>query len=392
MSVPFMTWRYVPVLAVVLLTAQLVMLSQVTGLVDLSGINYDAVQYEGIVRALRHGAAAAPQAPFVYRILPATLVAASGLDPSIGFFALDVAALLGTGLLLLVLVRPHTTPAGALAAVLLWGLLPYGLRYSLHYPVLTDYLGTFLLTAVVLALLHQRHLLFALFLVAAVLTRENLIVCAPLMLLRATRPTFGRGAMPATLAALPAFVALVAVHVWPPVAPAAGAGTFEWVAFQISELLTNDRGEVWRVLAAPFFAFGMLVGPLLSTRALSIVRGEAGLTYLLAAAAITAALGGGDHDRYLFAIAPLIVWIAVRSLPSVRRTELLMLFVPLQVVCGRVLMPLGRDWGTHAAFGISLVPLDGLAVWSAVIAGGCVIVAMLRAASRRPLLADLASP
>jgi hypothetical protein len=367
------------------MTVLFIAFAQITALIDLQPeLQYDAVQYSQLVDAFRGAAPAQLQTPFMFRILPAAIVAASGLDVLIGFYALDMAALLATGLLLMVLLREHTTPVGALAAVVIWSLLPYGLRFAIHYPILNDFLGAFLFTALLLVVQARRYVLFAGLLIAAVLTREALVMCAPWLLLRVLPEASRRTAVRATLAAVPGLAALAVVHLWPPfVAPVSGATTTEYVGFVAHHILTNYGGEGWRVLAAPLFAYGVLVGPICSRRAVALLRSEPGWSYLLVAEMITAALGGGDHDRYLFAIAPLILLVTVRAIPKKTRSGVLLILIPLQVIAGRLLMPLGPDWATHSAFGVSFISLDALAAWSAAIAGCGILAALVVVAARR---------
>ena len=56
-----------------------------------------------------------------------------------------------------------------------------GARWALYDPVLPDALGFFLLMLLVIACLQRRYLLFAVALVAGVLTREHLLMTVPFM-------------------------------------------------------------------------------------------------------------------------------------------------------------------------------------------------------------------
>ena len=99
-TLPGIPWSNAPALSVVLLTALLLLMRQITGPIDPGSGLGDASQYAKLVMGLRTGELTAPEAPFVYRIFPAGLVALSGLDPWLGFLALNTAAILGTGLFL----------------------------------------------------------------------------------------------------------------------------------------------------------------------------------------------------------------------------------------------------------------------------------------------------
>src|SRR5881397_2402647 len=119
-------WWAAPALSVAVMTGLLFTFRFNTSVLQLTAERRaDAVEYVRLVEGLRSVASAQPEAPFAFRILPAAIVAATGLDPSLGFFVLDVAAILGTALVLLHLLRPWVAPAGAVMAVVGWSLLPY---------------------------------------------------------------------------------------------------------------------------------------------------------------------------------------------------------------------------------------------------------------------------
>ena len=367
-------------ITVAVLSAMLLGLGLITEPVDfMSDPLSDGYQYSLVVEGLRTGAETQPKAHFAHRLFPAAIVAVSGLDLRIGYLVVDVLAILGTALLMLVLLRPWVSAHAAVAAVVVWGLMPFSIRAWLHYPVLPDALAVFFLMALFVASERRRAVLFAVLFAAAILTRENLIILAPLLLLRSLRD--GPGAVTkALLAPVLGLVALVAIHLWPPVTPVgASVSTPFYVAALAGAIWTNEHEEAWRVLAAPLFALGAVVGPLLSRSALAIVRSEAGWLYASVATLVVAAVGGGDHDRYVAEIAPIATVAVARSLPPLQRTPLLYVLAALQLVAARVVVPLRADTTT----GVYNVSPAELAAWSAVIGMCCVIAATMVAAARR---------
>src|SRR5207248_10324526 len=108
-----------------------------------------------------------------YRLLPSALVALMPFDIPTGFTVLNLLAVEASALLIVALLRSYEVPARAtLLAVSWWLALPMGARWALYDPVLPDALGFFLLMLLVIACLQRRYLLFAVALVAGVLTRE----------------------------------------------------------------------------------------------------------------------------------------------------------------------------------------------------------------------------
>jgi hypothetical protein len=356
-----------------------------TSLLQLTAESHaDALEYVRLVEGLRSVAYAQPQAPFAFRILPAAIVAATGLDPTLGFFVLDVAAILGTGLLLLPLLRPWVTPAGAVMAVVGWSVLPYSIRLFVNYPILPDALAAFLFVALLMAAHRRNTAMFVVLLVAGVLTRENLLFVGPLFLLRtiAARQPIRF----AILAPLPAAAALAAVHLWPPVAPANDSlGTVANVAHFANALLTNEHDEAWRALAAPLFALGALVGVLVSRSALAAIRSEPGWLYLVVTGLAIATIGGGDHDRYIGAISPLLVLVGVRAVRWPIRTQVLAGVAAIQVVAARLLVPLSGEPGAPP-FLVGYVPVEVLAFWSVVVLACSGVVAAARILGSRSVV------
>lgn len=184
-----LTWRSAPGLAVLALGVLLALFTLNTQPVGANdGFGWDGLHYARLTLSLREGTALVLTAPYAYRLLPAGIVAVSGMDIRTGFLVLSAASVIGAGLVIVALLRRRgATPAGAFFGAVWFGLIPFGLRQVLHLPVGVDSLGLFFLLALALAALSSRFAIFGVLLIGAALTRENLLLMAPFLWLRAAR-------------------------------------------------------------------------------------------------------------------------------------------------------------------------------------------------------------
>lgn len=376
-------WAIVPVAAIVT-TATLFGLFAINTRPSAAGdgFAFDGLEYYKVAVAFRTGENTLPSGPFAYRVLSPAIVAASGLEPHLGFLTLDVIAVLGAALLLTSLLRHlGASPTGALVAVLWWGLLPYGIRVQLRNPALVDAPAFFMLVAVILAATLRRRAAFAVLLLLGVLTRESLLLLAPL-------PALGGSQRPKELVkaialAVPAIAALVAIHLFPPVTPRPGsASTLEFVAFQINALRTNTDDTAWRALAAVPLSLGLLIAPLIAfprtvIRYLGSLPGWTYLTFVLAFASV---IGGRDNDRYLFSASVALLPAAFVAIHAPWGRPLIAIaLTALHVGATRAFLPwtdasdLTSGWSPPALVAAAAIPvlilcMTGALLWRA--AGG----------------------
>ncbi len=368
-----------PSLVVVALTLLLVAFHLITAPITVNGgLGYDGILYARMVEVLRGGAAIDVASPYVFRILPAAIVAWSGLDVVLGFYVLNVAATLAAGLVLLAFLR-HCGIGAPLRgyAVVWWALLPFSLRFAVHDPVLVDGIGFLFAIALLYAAMTRKLLIFAVLLAAAVLTRENLIVLAPLPILRSFQ--WNERAR-ATLASVPALALLVAIHAWPIITPdRATPSSAEFVGYDAYLIVTNADDQATRLVLSPILALGILFS-LVAARPVAVARafgGEPGWTLYAVSTLLCATLGGLDHDRYLLLLVPLLLVAVGRAYPRVWRTEWLVGLTILQLVGTRALVPMAGDASAHFALMASSAPIAQLLETSGVIGSVIVVVALL---------------
>lgn len=358
------TWGLAPTVTVLLLACIFALLWLDTRPLDVNdGFGYDGLEYARLALSLRSGTPMEIDSPQVYRVVAPAIVALSGLEVRLGFFVLNVAADLGSGLLLLVLLKRYgAAPGAAVLAIVWWGVLPFALRKELHTPVLVDAVSFFVLTALLLAAIARQHLLFAVLLAVGVLTRESLLLVAPFLILRAV-PLGWRVTATAAAAVIPALAALTLIHVAPPAPPRPGSlDTAAYLAFHSYLIAANIDGDALRALLGPLFGLGGLLSVALGRlRALrQLLATEPGWLYLLIAISTAATIGGLDHDRHVLEVAPILLLV---GFAGTARGFVLLLAAPLtllHVVATRSLVPLSAGETAHRSVSLSTMPESDL--------------------------------
>jgi hypothetical protein len=354
-----------------------------------NGLGNDGLVYGAMVRELREHIGITPAPPWVFRLFPVWLVSITPLDVRTGFFVLNLISVAASlPLLLRFLARYAVTGGIALLAVGWWLVLPMGLRWDLYYPVLPDALGFLLLMLLLVAALEARYLIFAVTLVAAALTRENLLMLVPFIWL----VSLGRGWRTATLltlaAATPAIVVFFLVRAFPPITPFDAYPN--WLAshridVNIQRITQNIDGHAWRYLLAAPLSLGLLVAIPIATsqrnlgptwrRALMTLRAQAHWTYFVVATFALAVIGGWDDDRYLFVLAPVLLVLTfglARDLwVSPWRAAAL---TAIQLVAIRFLWPVGPTEQDYFQYTVAF--MDQSRMWAAAaLAGAAFVVA-----------------
>src|SRR5438552_2875802 len=185
-----------------------------------NGLGNDGLVYGAMVRELRDHLGLQPAPPWVFRLFPVWLVAMTPLDVRTGFFLLNLISVAASiPLLMRFLARYTVTGALALLAVGWWLTLPMGLRWDLYYPVLPDALGFLLLMILLVAAVEERYVIFAVALVAAALTRENLLMMVPFIWLANVRRDWREVTALTIAAAAPAIVVFFLVRAYAPITP-----------------------------------------------------------------------------------------------------------------------------------------------------------------------------
>lgn len=341
------------------------------------GLGYDGVQYAALVSWLRGAPAETPLQPYAYRVLPAALVAASGLEVRSAFLALNVAALVASALLLAAMLRAEGARPGHALVLLAWyALLPNGLRYALAYPVLVDGIGLALFTLLLFAAQRGQPVVAAAALLAGGLTREHLLLFAPVAAAGARRPVAR-----AVAVALPGVAAAALVRLAPPY-PVSGPGTLDYLAAHAAMIAIGANAEPLRLAAAPLLTFGVLASGALAAVTVRLRTLPAWTwRFTLVAVVATGTIGGLDHDRYLVWLAPLFVLLAARArwpLPH------LAALTALHLLATRVAWPLDGSAAAYLGFVVKSMPPGDLVLWSAVCAAAVGVAVPLMRRGVRP--------
>lgn len=345
-----------------------------------NGLGNDGLVYGAMVRELRDHLGLQPAPPWVFRLFPVWLVAVTPLDVRTGFFLLNLISVAASlPLLVRYLARYAVTGWLALLAVGWWLTLPMGLRWDLYYPVLPDALGFLLLMVLLVAAVEERYVIFAVALVAAALTRENLLMMVPFLWLANVRRGWRAVTALTLAAALPAIIVFFAVRSFPPITPFDGYPN--WLAshridINIQRITQNIDGHAWRYLLAAPLSLGLLVaipiaiarrelGPTWR-RALATLREQAQWTYFVLATLALAVIGGWDDDRYLLVLAPPLLVVTFGLARQLWRSPWrAAALTAIQLIAIRFLWPVGPT--EHDYFQYTVAFMDQSRMWTATI-------------------------
>ena len=345
-----------------------------------NGLGNDGLVYGAMVRELRDHLGLQPAPPWVFRLFPVWLVAMTPLDVRTGFFLLNLISVAASiPLLMRFLARYAVTGGLALLAVGWWLTLPMGLRWDLYYPVLPDALGFLLLMILLVAAVEERYVIFAIALVAAALTRENLLMMVPFIWLANVRRDWREVTALTIAAAAPAIVAFFLVRAYPPITPFDAYPN--WLAshridINIRRITENIDGHAWRYLLAAPLSLGLLVAIPIAVarrklgptwrRALTILRDQAHWTYFVLATLALAVIGGWDDDRYLFVLAPLLLLVTFGLAEELWRSPWrAAALTVIQLIAVRFLWPVGPS--EHDYFQYTVAFMDQSRMWAATI-------------------------
>ena len=345
-----------------------------------NGLGNDGLVYGAMVRELREHLGIQPAPPWVFRLFPVWLVAITPLDVRTGFLLLNLVSVAASvPLLMRFLARYAVTGALALLAVGWWLTLPMGLRWDLYYPVLPDALGFLLLMILLVAAVEERYVIFAVALVAAALTRENLLMMVPFIWLANFRRDWRAVTALTFAAAAPALIVFFGVRAFPPITPFDAYPN--WLAshridINIQRITQNIDGHAWRYLLAAPLSLGLLVaipiaisrrnlGPTLG-RALTTLRAQAHWTYFVLATLALAVLGGWDDDRYLFVLTPLLLVVTFGPARELWRSPWrAAALTVIQLIAIRFLWPVGPS--EHDYFQYTVAFMDQSLMWAATV-------------------------
>lgn len=360
------------------------------------GFGYlDGQSYGAMARSLRTGEHFEILSPYAYRVLPAAIVAWSGLEYRFGFLVLNILAFTAAaGALYGLLTHYGTRSRSALLLVAWWLLLPAGLRFAEYYPVLIDGVGMAMTTGLLWAVVSGAASAWVIVLALAVLVRENLLLLAPLPAFASQRrgAAFGQGR--ALLLAIPAIAAIFIVRLLPPISAANGPSTFDDAIRNGRWFLENADARSWRFLAAPVSTLGMLfVLPALHPRrSAAFLRRHPLWLYYVLVSLVVAPIGGGDFDRFAFFLSPALAVLTADSADLGGRTTWLL--TALHVLATRSVIPVGADEASYRAFNVATMSLSALILLSVSTLGLAVLVFIIERGrgAYRPVVASPISP
>ena len=339
------------------------------------GLGNDGRVYAQMATALREGTRPQIEAGFVFRVLPSAIVAIMPFDVRTGFLVLNVIALLATAPLLVALMRRYGASVPVSYVGLIWWLtLPMAARWALYYPVLTDTAAFFWLVALLVAALARRYLLFAVALVAGILTRENVAMAVAFLWRGELTPRPIVATARAALLTLPAIVAYLGLQRVPLLPPAPVSGGWleaHHIDTMIGRIITNQDGELWRFILTAPVTFGLLLWlPIVSVRQTgAFLTREMRWGYYIVLGMVIGFIGGFDHDRYLYVLTPALLVLTFgvghQLWASPRRAAVLTV---LQLVAVRFGLPIGPTEPDYFQFAIGLMTQERIWAYAALAA------------------------
>jgi len=282
-----------------------------------TGYGHDGIHY-GYVAETFNWSTAHAQAPFNARWLAPMLVHASRLDLFTGFHVLNLLCFALSCLLVAAIPRDlgHSRPI-ALVAVAAFVCLKPALKYWVFVPITVDAPGVLLGLLAVHATLRGRHWLYVLAMLAAVFTRENLLVLAPFHVLYAIRtgPTRRAWILSVGLQVLPV-AALVLSRLYPPVAPDGTWDPWDDLALWSERFFfVAAPGRQQMFVLASINALGILaILPVLQLRStVGFLWRSYEWLYLAAASLLLSAVVGADYDRFAMWSLPVVIVLLAES-------------------------------------------------------------------------------
>jgi hypothetical protein len=309
---------------------------------------------------------------YVFRILPVWLVAYSGADYIPAFLTMNMLGFAAATMLLFALLRSYeVSRMSSAVAVLWWLLLPAGLRLSWYYPVIVDGIGLAFLMALLLIAVRGWFSLFALMFPLAVLTRENLVVLVPFLMLAQVRRGWLRAVVAALAASLPGLIVYEVARLAPLIVPAEPPDVLGDIRQNLQWLRENAAERAWRYMAAPFLTLGMVLTLPIARlgHTLRLLSREPAWAYYLAVTLVLAAIGGGDYDRFMLWLAPAFLVLGFRGFQPTRGWALAALLGVLSIVhvwLVRATAPLTSDEHSYRQFVVALMPVPVLVAQLAV--------------------------
>ena len=309
------------------------------------GYGHDGVDYGKIADDFRPFETTVER-PFAFRILPSLFVFYLGIGTFRGFHLVNAICYGLSCLVVYRLLRWYKVKYfSAVLGVGLFICLKFGLKFWLYYPVLTDGLGTLLLTGVLLCAVSGRHILYLTCMMLAVFCRENLLGLVPfhiLCLFSGSRPR--REAFGLALLNLVPLAAFVLSRSFPFVIPVGGYSLYRQ-ALSFATLLALDPKRQVNFFLAHINSLGVLaVVPFLFwKRSLTFFLRHRCWCYFFFMNLVLSIIGGNDRDRFALWQAPMLVILVAGELSCQARQVLFAHLLFLQAVWSELFMPWRPD-------------------------------------------------
>ena len=256
-----------------------------------------------------------------HRILAPALVHYSGLDTFTGYHLLNAVSFVGASVLMYATARRvGLARETSLVALGLFAVLKFGVKFWIHYPVLTDGLGTLLMMAIIYATVSRRDGLYLASMSAAVFCRENLIVLIVFNLLHAVRcgHLAGRYGRVVVLHGIP--LALLALGRAFPVFPVQvpGAGVLQYAGAHVWSFVSSPKTQGVFVLGY-LNSLGLVLVLALyrGAHVAGFLRTHYEWLYYVAIMIVLSIVLGVDVDRYALWVAPGLIVASLDPAPRV---------------------------------------------------------------------------
>src|ERR1041385_7142403 len=208
--------------------------------------------------------------------------------------------------------------------------------------------GFALLMGLLVAVQERRYAVFAIALVAAGLTRENLLVMlVPFFFITRRYDGWQRAALITVAVAAPAALAFWAVRLWPPIAPynvyANWLASFR-IDVNVGRLTGNVDGQLWRFLLVAPLTLGLFFAIPLARwrRTRDFLRERPEWIWFLVSGLVLAVIGGWDDDRFFVWFVPAMALLTFRDEPLWSNWRAVAL-TALQIVIVRFAWPVRTD-------------------------------------------------
>ena len=315
------------------------------------GYGHDGVHYGRIADNFELGVTSVSR-PFCHRPLPSLIVFYSELGTLRGFLILNTISFCLSCLLMYRMLRFYRLDRyHSIMGVCFLAFLKFGLKFWLYYPVSTDAFGTFLMIGVLYGSISGKHLLYALCMCLACLSRENLLALLPFHILCTWNRTLRvRATMGAAIVDICCISFAAFFRALPVVQPCGEYSSMATVA-QYATMVATSPGRRMAVIYGYINSLGVLVlAPLfMRKRSWEFLKQHYCWWYVVAINAALSVVGGIDVDRFAVWHAPFLILLMMKGTSARCPPVLLARLLVLQVIWSEIFLP----WAPDVSFYLS---------------------------------------